>query len=315
MTVEPHPWQGAQWQQIAKLEALDRLPHGLLFAGPGEIGKRDFALAVAKFLLCLSPVEGKPCHKCKTCQLFDAHSHPDFYLVEPEDTGKAIKVDQVRALAEFSAKTASMGGRRVITLCPAEAMNINAANALLKTLEEPGRGVVILLVSHQPSRLLATIRSRCRLFPFATPSEAEVLAWLRTRTSEDADLPQVMALSGGRPLRALRLLDSELGSQRQEFQRALAGFEDNQIQVTDAAKVLQGLAKTDALEWFQYRVYGRIKTSVTAENTAAPLLFRFLDKLSLARQRLLSTANPNPQLVWEEVLMDWKSVLNFGSQR
>lgn len=315
MIGERYPWQREQWNQIARLEALDRLPHGLLFAGPGEIGKHEFALAVAKFLLCLSPVEGDACHRCKTCQLFEAHSHPDFYAVEPEDTGKAIRVDQVRALAEFSAKTAAMGGRRVIALCPAEAMNINAANALLKTLEEPGKDVVIILVTHQPGRLLATIRSRCRLFPFTTPPQVEVLAWLNARTSEASDVEQVMSLSGGRPLRALRLLESELGKQRQEFQQTLAGFEDNQVQASDAARVLQGLAKTDALEWFQYRVYGRIKTDVTAGSSATPLLFRFLDKLTLARQRLLSTANPNPQLVWEEVLMDWKSVINFNPQR
>jgi DNA polymerase III subunit delta' len=310
-----YPWQQEQWRQFVRLDELNRLPHGLLFAGPGETGKRDFALRAANYLLCSSPSEGEPCLKCKTCQLFEGHSHPDFWMVEPEEQGRLIKVDQIRQLSEFASKTAAMGGRRVILLQPAENMNINAANAFLKTLEEPGEGVCLILVSHEPARLLATIRSRCRLFPFSLPPSAETRAWLESESGAAAEVEQALALSGGRPLRALRLLDSELRQQWQMFQETMNALESNHMPVLDAARVLQGLQKTDAIEWFQYLVYKRIRAMSVEQQGAPPLVFRFLDRLNEARQRLISPSNLNVLLVWEEVLMDWRAVVDLEARK
>ena len=309
----PYQWQQDQWRQLADLQDSGRLPHGLMFSGPAEIGKRDFALRFARLLLCRGAKESDPCGQCKACLLFQAATHPDFLLVEAEEKGKAIRVDQIRRLGEFAGKTASMGEYRVIVVCPAEDMNLNAANAFLKTLEEPGEGVILLLVVHQPGALLPTIRSRCRILSFPLPDKQQVAGWLMENAGDGADVEHVMSLSGGRPLRARRLLETELREQLEVFQQTLEGMEQRRIAPLDAARVLQGLPKSDALEWFQYQVYDRIRADATGGGVQERTLFRFLDRLNATRQRLLGSANPNPQLAWEEILMDWKSVLDLSS--
>lgn len=308
--LDVYPWQRQEWQSVVQLIGRERLPHALMLAGPAEIGKQNFALRLSQLLLCATPTE-RPCGNCKACKLFGAASHPDFMLVEPEAEGRIIKVDQIRELAEFATRTAAMGGRRAIVVSPGEAMNQNAANAFLKTLEEPGKDVVIVLVVHQPGRILPTIRSRCRIFPFALPSRELVATWLKEEKPSSRDFDQVMSLSGGRPLRGRRLLDGDLWDQLQLFKTTLEAVANNQLQTLDAAKVLQGLAPVDALEWFQYLVYENVKAAAVDQDHNLELLFRFMDRLNGVKQRLLSTANPNPQLVWEEVLMDWKSVIDL----
>jgi len=290
---------------------LERLPHGLMLVGPAEIGKHEFAQAFAQFLFCLAPQEGRACHHCKACQLFQAHTHPDYLHVIPESEGKAIKVEQIRQLAEFATKTAAIGERRVIVISPAEAMNINAANAFLKTLEEPGRGVVILLVCHQPGVMLPTIRSRCRKVSFSLPDRDMVMGWLQQHDGDRERVAEAMTLSGGRPLRAKRLLEADFRHQLDQFQRAMSDVEQRRLSPLEGARVLQGLSGSDVVEWFQYRVYGVIKEQAGSAGRDNHMLFRFLDRLTTARQRLQSSANPNPQLLWEEVLMDWKSVVDL----
>jgi DNA polymerase-3 subunit delta' len=110
--------------------------------------------------------------------LLKAGSHPDNFVLEPEEADKPIKVDQVRELVAFVVQTAQLGGRKVVLIEPVEAMNVNASNALLKSLEEPSGDTVLLLVSHQPSRLLPTIKSRCQQVACPQPSLAQSQAWL-----------------------------------------------------------------------------------------------------------------------------------------
>ena len=316
MTGRPasYPWQADTWRRMVSLVESDRLPHGLLLAGSSEIGKGDFADRLARLLLCMAPVGGEPCRNCRACTLYEAATHPDFLHIEPPPPGKVIKVDQIRELGEFLSHTASAGPRRVIIVNPAEAMNLNAANAFLKTLEEPGRDVILILVSHQMSSLLPTIRSRCRIIPFPVPEWGEVEAWLRSPGRDPEAVRQAMVLAGGRPLRALRLLDSELRDQLDQFGTALAQLAENRLPPLEAAKEIQGLDSRDALEWFQYHVYQMIRSLADDDGARSRILFRFLDRLSVARQRLLSTANPQPQLLWEEILMDWKSVLDLAGK-
>src|SRR5690606_31515541 len=154
------------------------LPHALMLRGPAGTGKAHFALALAQMLLCEKPLAQVACGRCKTCHLIKAGSHPDLLLVEPEEAGKAIKVDQVRHLVEFASRKAQFSGYRVVVICPAEAMNPNASNALLKSLEEPGEKTLLALVSHQVSGVLPTIRSRCQVVEFPVPPRAPALTWL-----------------------------------------------------------------------------------------------------------------------------------------
>ena len=136
------PWQVDLWRQLA---GRAQHAHAYLLHGPAGIGKRLLAEQLMALLLCQRPVEARACGECKACQLLAAQTHPDHYVLEPEEVDKAIRVDQVRDLVGFVTQTAQLGGRKVILLEPAEAMNLNAANALLKSLEEPSGDTVLLL--------------------------------------------------------------------------------------------------------------------------------------------------------------------------
>src|SRR5690606_31936472 len=130
--VSPCPWHLPVWDALT---AGSRHAHAFLFAGLPGVGKRLFAEAFAAHLLCLQPQSGRACGQCRSCHLCQAGSHPDRLVVEPEEQGKAIRIDAIRQLGDFMGQTAQQGGRKVIILHPAEAMNLNAANALLKSLE------------------------------------------------------------------------------------------------------------------------------------------------------------------------------------
>lgn len=126
-------------------------------------------------LLCQQPQGLDACGGCKACMLLKAGSHPDNFVLEPEEADKPIKVDQVRELVAFVVQTAQLGGRKVVLIEPVEAMNVNASNALLKSLEEPSGDTVLLLVTHQPSRLLRLSRAA------ASRWRARSQAWPRAR--------------------------------------------------------------------------------------------------------------------------------------
>ena len=126
-----YPWQVNQWRQFAAQIDQDRLPHAILLSGPRHIGKYQFALTLAQRMLCESSVGGYACGSCKQCHLVQVGSHPDLLVIKPEEEGKAIRIDLIRALGEFSNITSQQGGWKIALIYPAEAMNLNSANALL----------------------------------------------------------------------------------------------------------------------------------------------------------------------------------------
>lgn len=219
----------------ALLARRGRFPHALLVAGPAGIGKAAFTHALAQGLLCESPREGLACGACPACNWFSQGNHPDFRqllpaAVEEDEAPEAgdaardgerksvvIKVGQVRDVADFMALSTHRAGFRVLILRPAEALQPAAANALLKTLEEPPPATAILLVSDRPSRLLATIRSRCQVIALGMPPPEAALAWLLAEGVDGAE--DALALAGGSPLLARDL--AEAGS-RAWRERAVA---------------------------------------------------------------------------------------------
>ena len=198
---EIYPWQQPLWQQLA---GRSQHAHAYLLHGPSGIGKRALAERLMAYLLCQSPSGLDACGNCKSCHLLAAGTHPDNFVLEPEEADKPIKVDQVRELVDFVVQTAQLGGRKVVLLEPAEAMNLNAANALLKSLEEPPANTLFFLMAHSPGRLLPTIRSRCRI--------------LRLRALDDADLTRALNAIGAElpedEARRRLLLDQAGGSVR-----------------------------------------------------------------------------------------------------
>ncbi|MAZ77106.1 MAG: DNA polymerase III subunit delta' [Legionellaceae bacterium] len=158
-------WQQTLFAQIKQRYQQRQLPHALLFAGEPGIGKKTFALQLAAYLLC--PERGETaCGHCHTCELLKANNHPDLLLVEPE-ANKMIKVDDIRAIRDFSVTSSQYQQAKVVIIESADSMNRSASNALLKTLEEPADDVYLILLAAQPSFLLATLRSRCQLYRIA----------------------------------------------------------------------------------------------------------------------------------------------------
>lgn len=223
-----HPWNIPLWQRLTGNVSV--LPHALLLQGPPGTGKKTFALTLAKWLLCEQPGADGPCGDCASCGWFTQGNHPDFRLLEPleaeDETGKAkkggrlITVEQVREVLEFTVLSAHRGGWRVAVLHPAEALNLASANALLKTLEEPPPGVMIILVTHHPRRLLPTVLSRCRKLSMPTPDFSDALAWLEAQGV--AGGASLLREAGGAPLAAQVLADGPRSQRRDELLAALA---------------------------------------------------------------------------------------------
>ncbi len=217
------PWLLSPWSALQGARRANRFPHALLLTGPLGVGKRLLVEALARSLLCpRTDARGFACGQCPDCLLLAAGTHPDLVRVGPDEETKSgeIRVDAIRALAGTEGLTAHRGGWKLILIDPAHRMNVSAANALLKTLEEPAPSTLMCLVSEQPSRLTATIRSRCQALHLALPVEAEALAWL-TPQVRGLNATTLLHLAHGAPLRALELADKERLAVREKL---FAGF-------------------------------------------------------------------------------------------
>lgn len=223
------PWQQRIYEQAAAAVDAGRLGHGLLFCGPEKLGKREVAERLAQRLLCTDRrPDGEPCGQCRSCRLFAnrtqadppelrpdgslAHpfgrtGHPDVQFVGYEWNEKArpprlrteLVIEQIRAVSEEMALTPQFGGAKIAILDPAEAINHAAGNALLKTLEEPVPGRYLWLVSSQPARLSATIRSRCQRLEFRLPPREEALAWLASQGHSVKVAEEALEAARGHP--------------------------------------------------------------------------------------------------------------------
>lgn len=223
------PWQAQAVGQLRLAWCAGRLPHALLMQGAEGVGKRGFAAWLARAVLCDAsqkhlpgtfdtaaasapiPVDGLPgdaegdlegCGCCASCLLIQARSHPDLVWVAPEEGKQQISVEQVRSAIERLAKTSYRQGYKVAVIEPAHQMTSGAANSLLKTLEEPSPGSVLILLTSRASALLPTVRSRCQKVTIPRPSSLEALAWLEAQTGRAADAA-LLEFAGGGPLRAL----------------------------------------------------------------------------------------------------------------
>lgn len=214
----PYPWQIPLWQPLADRRAQHRMPHALLLEGPAGLGKRHFAQCLARALLCVAPAaNGTACGGCRSCQLAEAGSHPDFLVVEPEAPGKQIVVDQIRQIGEFQALTRKHGSYKAIVIAPAENMNASAANSLLKSLEEPTRETVLLLMSQRSAQLPATVRSRCQRVSFAIPARDQAQAWLTQQIADPSQVELLLTLAQGAPLEAVVLAEGDTLARRAEL--------------------------------------------------------------------------------------------------
>ena len=200
----------APWQQRPYAHACDaldggRMGHALLVCGPARLGKRAVVERLAQRLLCREPLGDSACGHCRSCQLFDAGTHPDYHLVSfvPNKEGTKMRteivIEQIRGLSEKLALTPQYGGAQVALVDPADAINHAACNALLKTLEEPHPGRYLWLVASEPMRLPATIRSRCQRLEFRLPPRDEAFAWLSSQGHAGNPAGEALDAARGHP--------------------------------------------------------------------------------------------------------------------
>ncbi|MEH6589646.1 MAG: DNA polymerase III subunit delta' [Halioglobus sp.] len=303
-TSVPLPWQSETWQRLYEQFEQQRLPHALLLTGVQHTGKSRLAMALARLLLCETPVAGHNCGQCHPCELSQAGSHGDFKWLEPEGKSRAIKVDQIREIVEFSGKTAGFGVRKVVVLAPAEAMNPNAANALLKSLEEPPANTYIILVCHRPQALPATVRSRCQRFPLPSPPETQSVEWLTQLTGDQASSEQLLSLAQGRPMLAASYYtagDSEVAA---AVPRALDALMAGSATVPDVSAVLAKLPVDDAVgqlgQWLQQLLRKDGETRQLGVRSRA--FFSLLDEVHRLAAVLGAGSNPNPKLLLDSLL-------------
>lgn len=313
----PYPWFVDPWESLARRVDQGRLPHALLVSGAKGVGTLGFAQAFAQFLLCVAPQQGQSCRSCKSCQLVEAGTHPDLKFVAPDTPTSQIKIDQIRSQQDFLANTPQQGGRKVLVLSPSEKMNVNAANALLKNLEEPGKDTFFLLVSYEPAQLMATVRSRCSMVPLRMPEQESALQWLARHQVEDASA--LLSLAGGKPLTVLEWVDEGTLAQMEALESSLIALLEQKLGFIDVAKKWSSFAPLWVVERLMSIILYTLR-DIKRETLSAPLqqllaeapelnLHKLYEELLTNKRRLLSGANPNNALMMEELAMAWGSTL------
>ena len=337
-------WQQSDWQQLAR--DRNKQHHGLLINGQTGIGKREFALALCQYLLCaeVSEADNLPCGQCQNCRLFVAATHPDFHVLTSEmeaaegrlpllssysnryleskkrdkktKHSRIISIDQVRELIERFSTHAHISATKLALILPADCMNINAANALLKLLEEPPPDSVFILVTAHPSRLPATIRSRCMTHTLAKPDVESALALLAEhRPEQPAEL--ALMLANGCPLEAQQLVDSGFLQHHQNCLNGFSAVVTGRIGALELAGQLNKLDFERLLIWFHRFVAELIKCCVTdvkphwqgsisidLKPVSVERLYRLYDRISYYRR--IAREPLNEQLALEDLVLGFQ---------
>ncbi|MBU2966675.1 DNA polymerase III subunit delta' [Amphritea sp. 2_MG-2023] len=322
------PWLKGRWEYLLELKAQNRFPHALLINGPEGIGKACFAMALANYVLCREPHNGAACGHCRSCELTGSGGHPDLYQLKPDEPGKPIKIDQIRELTAFIYSTAQQGGYRVVIIDPADSMNINASNALLKMLEEPGSNTLIMLLTHRLGQMLPTIKSRCQRVDMPPADVSLATQWVSTQLEvAPEEAAQLLVIAHNSPLQALAYKQDDLLGLRA---KVLKGLADILKERSSSVEVAQSLYRED-LELLLGWIYSWVvDIARSAENQADPDLLRhtdahnmllalarkvghrklyaFADQVQAARKDLMFRRNPNKQLLMETLLNEWHSL-------
>ncbi len=322
------PWNQDKFDKLSELEASQQLGHAYLIQGQKGLGKERLAKDFSAYLFCQKPEKLTACGDCPACHLFSAGTHPDFKYIALEESSSQIKIDQVRDSRTFLANTPLMGKYKILLVYSAEKMNINAANALLKNLEEPAPGTLLFLLSHQPGLLLPTIRSRCQQIKIPRPNEDIALRWLKKYISEE-QAKACLELTFGAPLQALNYANEERQQERREIQKSLLELLRSELLITDAAKFLSAYQIDDVLEHLMLSLQqiirnlhshnAEIEIELSSEELrniiniltaeAIKSLHEFHSELIHARRLVQSTANPNIQLLLESLCYQWVKLL------
>lgn len=258
------PWLAEPWAKLQGAIATDRVPQALLIHGPAGLGKTQLVEAFAARLLCRQPGEFA-CGGCGSCRLLVAGSHPDFRRLHPAEPGKAIPVDAIRELIADLALFPQYGGWRVVLISPAEQLNIQASNALLKTFEEPSDRTVIVLLADAPSSLVPTILSRCQRLAMPVPEKDQVVDWLAAQGVKHDPL-KLFAVGQRMPLRALAADLDESLAERDEVAADFLGVLMGRTDPVVTAERWLTQPHPRLMEWLSSWVADLIRLSCVADH-------------------------------------------------
>jgi len=324
------PWQQPVWDELVKRQQQQGLPHALMFTGIAGIGKHQLSRSVAQWLLCTeaetndSPVA---CGQCHSCQLWQAGSHPDFMLCQPQDNSRQIRIDSIRQVNDFLAQTPQISRCQLVIIRPVEVMNTNAANALLKTLEEPAGESFLLLEAERFGSVLPTIRSRCQRLQLQPPDAAQALAWLQQQGIATDQAQLALRFNPGAPLRARTWLEQQLGQQQQQW---LEQFRQWSMALMPLETLVAGWNKleiTDVISWLDLVLSDALKVSLGVDEQQlryGSLLPQALAGATLDQSKLITlqrkvmevqgnlfsgVSHYNKQLLIESLMLDWRQAL------
>ncbi len=297
----PYPWLDAAWQRL--LATRSRPAQALLLTGPRGVGKGALALAWAQALLCEAPQpDGAACGQCAACHWFETGGHPDFRLVSLQEKttqdgetrlATAIEVEQAREAVDYVQLSTYRAGYRVVLVNPADSLNLAAANALLKVLEEPPLNTVFVLVSDQPRRLLPTIRSRCTRLDIGLPPLGLAAQWLAAQGVGDAT--RLLALSGGTPLDARRWAEGGELDERRGVLEGLARPEKlDPVTLSERWKAVSPQTwHTVVYKWLGDLLAVRLRGSVQFNRDFADVLAQLGQQADLAKLLALARLQAN----------------------
>lgn len=225
----PLPWQARQWETISNAYHAGCLAHAILLSGPPGIGLGYFIECLVAGLLCEFADERlQPCLNCRSCRLYQAKTHPDYYLIDVEHPGQQIKIDEVRSLIEFIRLKSQYRHYKICSIGAADNMNRSTANALLKTLEEPPPQSLLILSSHNPKALPATIRSRCQQIKFSAAFDDDTLRWVKANIKTGEDPKYLLKMAGGAPLAIKPMVEQNILAQQRQILADLLTIDENQ---------------------------------------------------------------------------------------
>jgi DNA polymerase III, delta prime subunit (EC 2.7.7.7) len=323
-----YPWLRPHFEQLINSYQAGRGHHALLIQALPGMGDDALIYAITRFLMCQQLEGHKSCGKCRGCQLMQAGTHPDYYTLEPEKGKSTLGIDAVREVSEKLYEHARLGGAKVVWLNDAALLTEAAANALLKTLEEPPEKTWFFLSCREPGRLLATLRSRCRLHHLAVPPEAWALSWLQREVtvSQDAAL-SALRLCSGAPAAALAVLQPERWSQRDALCRAV----QTAIETRDWLSLLPALNGEQAAEhlhWLASLMLDALKIqqgatlltnldvwpllSTLANHLPGATLRAILHEVCQSREQLLTVTGLNRELLLTDRLLQIEHYLQPG---
>lgn len=318
------PWQQKNWRHLCNYQLQNRIPQALLITGNKGLGKQQLADQFAFSLLCTTlSLPGLACGHCPSCLLNKAETHPDFIRLQPAEPGKAISIEQIRALTNGMQLKPQYDAYRVVIINPADQMNKSAANAFLKHLEEPSERTLIILITDKPAKLPATITSRCQRLAVDTPEKETIFTWLKQQNIEN-NLEILVSMAQNSPLLARQYANEQTLSSRDDCFKAWLEIAKHEADPVVIAERWQTLPHAALLFWLNSWIIDLIKCFYQTKlnnfynpDLLTPLqeltgqldlkrLYKYYDFLLSSRRQL--DTQVNKQLLFEEILIRWSEL-------